>query len=272
MNIAFPALVVLLLLLPGVLFSYAYRRGTWSSPISFGSVSNEVARGALFALPVHLLTTLLAESLGPSVDYEALALVLTGRIDPATPHGASALRAIADHPRWILSYFAGASAVGFVLGLACFGFVRTFYLDLRLNLLRFDNPWYYLLSGEAEIVQRLDHESLNDQEIEAAKEDVGGVYISAVVEQGGAPVLYWGTLSDFYFDSTGALDFLVLQEAYRRPLVSGDDPERDALPPASEDYYYVRGDYFVLPYADIKTLNVDYFYLVWKLDAEADEG
>lgn len=46
MGLAFPALVVLLLLLPGVLLSYAYRRGFFRrTPVTLGPIRNEIGPG-----------------------------------------------------------------------------------------------------------------------------------------------------------------------------------------------------------------------------------
>ena len=75
--------------------------------------------------------------------------------------------------------------------------------------------------------------------------------------------LYRGIVSDFTFDRDGALDTIVLADAHRRRLV--DDREesapRAAVGPSVPDdrYYEIRGDFLVLRYSEIRTLNLDYF-------------
>jgi hypothetical protein len=92
---------------------------------------------------------------------------------------------------------------------------------------------------------------------------VDGVYLSAVVDHASGSYLYRGIVSDFTFDRDGALDTIVLADAHRRRLV--DDREegapRAAVGPAAPDerYYEIRGDFLVLRYSELRTLNLDYF-------------
>ena len=56
MNVALPALAVLLLILPGILITYTYRKGfSWRSPIRLGSLQNELGLGIVFALSLHAI-------------------------------------------------------------------------------------------------------------------------------------------------------------------------------------------------------------------------
>jgi hypothetical protein len=55
MSIAFPALIVLLLLLPGILLRFSYRRGFFDrSPVTLGSVRDEIGPGIVRGLFIHL--------------------------------------------------------------------------------------------------------------------------------------------------------------------------------------------------------------------------
>jgi hypothetical protein len=92
---------------------------------------------------------------------------------------------------------------------------------------------------------------------------VDGVYLSAVVDHASGSYLYRGIVSDFTFDRDGALDTIVLADAHRRRLV--DDRAENGPParvgPAAPDerYYEIRGDFLVLRYSELRTLNLDYF-------------
>jgi hypothetical protein len=118
---------------------------------------------------------------------------------------------------------------------------------------RFDNYWYYMLTGEV----------LDFRENAGEGRRVDGVYLSAVVDHASGSYLYRGIVSDFTFDRDGALDTIVLADAHRRRLV--DDREegapRTAVGPSAPDerYYEIRGDFLVLRYSELRTLNLDYF-------------
>lgn len=57
MNLAFPALFILLLVLPGIILRYTYARGPWrwESPTSITNLSDEIAYSVAFAVGLHLL-------------------------------------------------------------------------------------------------------------------------------------------------------------------------------------------------------------------------
>jgi hypothetical protein len=104
-------------------------------------------------------------------------------------------------------------------------------------------PWYYLLTG----ADFLD------------KGDVDYIQVAAVVNVAGAPVLFTGVLDDFFFDADGQLDRLVLEAMTRRPF---DRDKSDSDPGTSDRFYSIDGDYFVIKYAEIITLNIQYIKLV----------
>jgi hypothetical protein len=83
------------------------------------------------------------------------------------------------------------------------------------------------------------------------------------VDHASGSYLYRGIVSDFTFDRDGALDTVVLTDAHRRKLV---DDRQEGEPftgvgPSEPDerYYEIRGDFLVLRYVEIRTLNLDYF-------------
>ena len=262
MDFAFPALVVFVLVLPGVLLSYAYRRGFFQrSPVSFNTLSSEVARSVLFALLLHTGALLVLGGLsGADVDYEAALLLLAGHAGPATAEGRAALQAVAHHPGPIAAYVLLTNLAGILLGYTLHAAVRHTRSDLRWDVLRFKNTWHYLFTGEALAFGIPQRERSYEKIRRLLDEGVDLVFVSAVVEQAGEPFLYWGVLSDFYFDVAGRLDRIVLEEAQRRPLRAdravGED---DVVPPLDARFYQIRGDYLVLPYAHIKNLNLEYY-------------
>ena len=273
MNLAFPALAIFLLVLPGTLLSYAYRRGFFQrSPVSFSTVSNEVARSVLFALLLHGIGLPVAEGVTQAeVDYEAVLLLLTGDASPNTAEGRAAVRAVARHPGRITVYLLSINLTGLLLGYALHWAVRRTRADLRWDVLRFKNNWHYLFTGEALAFSIPQRERSYAAIREMLAEGVDFVFVSAVVEQAGEASLYWGALSDFYFDAAGRLDRIVLEEAQRRALRADRSAgEAGGIPAEDERFYGIRGNFLVLPYAQIKNLNLEYFTYATEPPAEAE--
>lgn len=257
MNIAFPALLIIGLVLPGIVFRYTYARGSWgwTSPVSFRSMSDELAYSAIFAVGLHYAWASMATLLGYGVDYHSAVALLSGNFGDDRGTYLRAVNSLAYHPGKIAAYFLSLCGTAAVLGRASHWWVRRLKLDLRTQVFRFKNEWAYLLSGEV----------LSFAETGVAARTVAGVFLSAVVEHGEEAYVYRGIVQDWSFTSDGTLDNIRLALAHRRRL-EDDKPKSDAAVPGSyippdERYYEIRGDLFILRYSEIKTLNLDYFAL-----------
>lgn len=257
MNIAFPALLIALLILPGAIFRYAYARGSWgwTSPISFRSISDELAYSAVFAVGLHFLWQGVSRLFGYSADFYSLVALLSGSFGIHGERYERAIRSIADHPTAIAIYFLSLACGSAVAGRATHRLVRSTHLDLRTQIFRFKNEWHYLLTGEV----------LSFKEVSLKQREVDGVYLSAVVDHSKDTYLYRGIVEDWSFDQDGRLETVSLSFTHRR-LLSQDrsqahtEPAGEEIPPDAR-YYKIHGDLFVLRYSEIKTLNLDYFSL-----------
>lgn len=256
MNIAFPALLIGLLILPGIVFRYSYARGSWgwTSPVSFRTMSDELAYSAIFAVGLHFLWLLLASLFEYGADIRSLLALLSGNFGPNAQTYRYALDSIANNTLPIAAYFlslTGAAAIGGRFG---HYLVRKTSLDRRTQIFRFKNEWYYLLSGEV-----LSFHENND------RREVDGVFLSAVVDHAKESFLYRGIVRDWSFDAEGNLDSIRLSQAHRRKLESDktdtSQPKPGEYVGPDDRYYQIRGDLFVLRYDEMKTINLDYFEL-----------
>lgn len=79
MNIAFPALIVFSLILPGSLLAFGYVKGSWNSPFTLGTVTNQIAYGVLLGPAIHLVGLWFVRRFLPyEVDIQSLLVYLTG--------------------------------------------------------------------------------------------------------------------------------------------------------------------------------------------------
>ena len=120
--------------------------------------------------------------------------------------------------------------------------IKQFKLE-KFKLFRINSPWYYLFTG-------FDWEN----------NPPDGVIISAGIELAGQGYLYKGYLDDFYLDDDGNIDRLVLTSPERR-IIEKDKTDDPNTHPTENRFYSIDSDYFVLKYADIKNLNVQFIQL-----------
>lgn len=191
--------------------------------------------------------------LDQQVDLASLLALITGAFGKDSVLLLPAIHAVSDHKAPVGLYFGTLYAASPALGWIAHKTVRKLGLDLRFKHLRFDNQWFYILTGEIQ--------QFGQKRIDADLPDA--VYLSAVVEQGKECVVYWGIVRDWTFDRSGNLDRIILVFAHRRSFQADrpKDSDEEADPSADARFYEIRGDYLSLRYADMKNINVDYFWL-----------
>ncbi|MDQ6877285.1 MAG: hypothetical protein M3082_06230 [Candidatus Dormibacteraeota bacterium] len=244
MNVALPALVLFLVLLPGFVVRSRFKRAERAS-LDYSPFGQVVTEAVLWAGVLHAVWLWACDHL---VGYVLKPDVLM-RLLSADPVGQSlAAGEVAKAWTPISGYFASLFAAAYLLPAA----VRYGITALRLDrtghplspLCRFNRaPWYYLLTGA-------DFEKSEAPDL---------IAVSAVVDAAGAPVLYNGFLDDFYLAEDGTLDRMILQGVTRRPFDA--DKNANGGTSSADRFYPVDGDYFVLRYSEAITLNVEYIKL-----------
>lgn len=268
MDVAFPALLIFLIVLPGIVCRYGYRKGTWTSPVYLTSISEEIAYGVVIAAALHLAWGWVLGLFGVVINLDAVLFFLTGIDGAGAARAEKALQSVVQSPQGIFGYFLGLNVAAGLLGFGLHELVRYYRLDLRFPALRFRNEWYYLFRQEDPIMDIIAARRWRwggrefREWLRFYRSIQGYTYVSAVVEQGGVAYIYWGYLHKFFFDKTGGLDRIVLTHTKRR-LLDRDKPNPAQPSPEKDDRFYpISGDYLVLRYAQIQTLNVEYRYIV----------
>ncbi len=258
MNIAFPALVIFLLVLPGIIAHYTYSRGfwRWSSATSALRLTDAVSFSIVTASVLHVVWVVIAACLGYSIDFTVLLFLLSGTDGLPNEILDQAVMAITASPGQIASYNLSLYVFSAVIGLAGHKIVRRQAWDRKSPLLRFQNNWHYLLTGEV-----LD---FPDSPYDAKK--IEGVYLSAVVHHANGDYIYRGIVSDWVLYPSGELLSILLRGTHRRMLSDdrSQDEQRDPTDASySNDprYYDVDGHYLYLRADNIHTLNLEYISL-----------
>lgn len=246
MNLALPALIAFLLLLPGFIFRTRLKRAERTS-LDFSPFGQIVAEAVLWSFVAHLIWLGLSDIV---FSQRFQPLVLMKLLSSAPLSQADATVAVAANFEWIVGYCGSLFVAAFLIPTLARTAISRYRLDRSSApwgaVFRFhDAPWYYLLTG-ADFTE---------------EEAPDFIVISAIVEIAKEAVLYVGVLSEFFVDAEGQLDRLVLQGVSRRPIAS-DKNRADADGGNETDRFYeVDGDSFVLRYSETITLNVQYVKL-----------
>ena len=243
MNIALPALIAFLLLLPGFIFRTRLKRAERTS-LDFSPFGQVVAEAVLWSLLAHLTWLALSAIL---FGQRFKPLVLMKLLSSAPLSQADASADVAGSFEWIAIYFVSLFVASFLIPTILRSTISRYRLDRSTSpwgsVFRFhEAPWYYLLSGA----------DFSDDDAPDF------IVISAIVEIAKEAVLFVGILDEFFVDPEGKLDRLVLQGVSRRPMAAdknGTDPDNGG---DAERFYEVDGDSFVLRYSETITLNVQY--------------
>lgn len=278
MNFALPAVVVLLLLLPGFAFrsGFALREGGRVDYSPFGYV---FFQALIWAALLHAAVLYFTYKLGNTVRVDILIrLVSTGTtVDDQ--------KVIAESVRLIVAYFVALYLAAAIVPIIIVAIIKTWRVDRKgwslSNLFRLGNAeWYYLLSGA-------------DTERDRVPDLIR---VAALVQVGGKCYLYTGYLEAYFHNSEGQLDRLVISGASRRPLEADEPPvgEPTALggrrvsaraefrarksdaaarsKAVTSRFYPIFGTYLVLHYDEVVTLNVYYIYLPGSDKLKVDEA
>lgn len=239
MNVALPAVIIFCLVLPGFIVRTNIRRASKTS-LDFSPFGKMVATSLMWAGALHLIWIVLTKILtGYKFDPE----ILLGLLSSEKNLQSSAIQKVSLQFGDISFYFISLYIACPLLPKAVRYFVDKYSLDGCHSplswIFRFDDAdWFYLFSG-----------------VDFKKEDKPDfISISAVVEVGKESYIYKGALDDYFTDSDGELTRIVLSGASRRKL----DKDRTDDQADEERFYPINGDYFVLKYEEISSLNVHY--------------
>jgi hypothetical protein len=250
MNIAVGALVLLLLIFPGILFRFAYLSGPYSRKNFQSSISDEVVLSLIPAFLIQSLAYCVTEYI-LSIDIDVSLLIrLVAQIQSITPQEFEAI----EHSILFFAVYSTITCIfGFLSGKLFRNLVSRYNWDIKYHSLRFNNEWYYLLTGR---ILDFPSNSGNSAKINLVRVDV-------MSESQGTAIIYSGILREFYLSKTDGLDRIYLTNVYRRNL--SDDSPREFTAPLEQEfddrYYKMPGDVFVIPYQLIKNINITYYII-----------
>lgn len=218
MNIAFGTLVIIVLLSPGFVCRYAFLKGPYSRKNFKPSISNDVFWSVIPAVFIQLTAFIFLKFVGANPSLKDIYLLIIGaeNID---------FEAIESGITPFLIYSVIILSLSYLPGSLARWTVIRFNLDLKYNILKVNNEWYYLFSSKL------------------TNEEVDFIQLDILVNSDKGTMLYSGILDDYFLNKEGGIDRLYLIKVHR------------------DRKYEMPGDYFIIFGKEILNINLTYFRL-----------
>lgn len=251
MNIALATLTLLVILYPGFLFRRFYYSSEFSKEYFKQSITDLIFSSILPGFFIHFIGYLIFIKGRTNLDIDTIGTLLSGTADAGRI--SKAFGAVYQNSTKIVLYFLAVSVIGIGLGFTAKYLVRKFKLDRKYKLFRFQNEWHYIFSSEI----------LDFPKVAGKAEEASLSYIDALVQTAEGTVIYSGLLSDYILTKDGGIDRIYLSDVKRR-FLKDDATEKEGQTneeQKDERYYFLPGQFFILPYSSIINLHITYYQI-----------
>ena len=259
MSFAFGTIVLFLIVSPGLLFKINYNTTEYSKKVSNRSVLDELILAIIPSIFLHIFGLWLAKEItGYTILYNDFGKILIGiknenTIDLIINNFQKNITPIAIYCIWI-------NLMAIFIGHTLRIFIRFAGFDIKYRILRFTNKWTYLLKGDSlQFPQHYD--TLNIKYL------IDFIMVDAIVWKEDETIIYTGILNDFYTNRDGELETIVIdtikeidsKQSQRNnqqlKLFGSDEVQNEKI----QDGDVIEGTQFVIPYSEIKSLNLKYY-------------
>lgn len=248
-----PSVLVFLIVSPGLTFFRAYYYDKFSIKYSRLTITDQVFRSIVPGITAQVIAVLLINAFSTyTVRLDIVAMLLLGAKEDKTID--IAFQVIGQCLHFVILYHLTMVSLGGFLGWQLRRLVRRVGLDRRWPWLRFDNKWFYLLSGEVvEFGEGEQSTGFTDSSL------IEFVLLDILVEVEGGNILYTGVMFDYELENDGGLRSLQIRGAKRKyinAVKSDATPEDLTDRNNTNEYYDINGNILVIPSAQIINLNI----------------
>lgn len=231
MNIASVSLLIFIIVSPAILARRVYFTKELSKSYTNKNTLQEIFSAVFLAGLLHSLWVIIVQSLGFKIDFDIIFKLL---FDAKTIVSYSS---ITDNIYKIIFYFLSIIISSVLVSYFFRNVVRYLKLDRTTELFRYDNNWYYLLTGEVlDIKKYSDDDTISSDQINQRVVDI-------LVKSNEGNVIYRGNLVDYQLDKDNKVDYLVL--SYPEKMLN-------------KETKIINSSYFVIPYSEVLNINLRY--------------
>lgn len=234
MNLALPALIILLGLLPGIACFYGYFAGRFDKRTAGVSGVEQLALFVIFAVPIDVVALMVLDCVGIVFDFDVASHMLIGNVSDAAVH--TEIVEFFDTSTVVSAVtFSVVLLAAFVLGSGLRRFVWACRLDTKIPYLRLKHEWFYILQGRLKVLPRT---VLGYVDVMTRLPD----------KDGSQTRLFRGLVIDFELSASGTLDSITLTNAVRGSG-RGDDFKWKPIPSSR----------LLIMGSTIHSINITYF-------------
>lgn len=258
MNLAASTLVIFLLVSPALIARRLYYTKELSRDFTKRNTLTEIFSSMFLAVLLHALWICVSNLKGyPSVNFDFVTRLLF------SADKIQDFSSFTNYTSEIFKYFWSLSLVAALGGYFLKILVRTSYLDRFTKFLRYDNKWFYLISGEA-----LDIKELNFHRKERIfSKDIASIEANVYLNLNDN-TFFSGTIVDYQLAENNSVDYVVLTNTTKntsygfvdgdhKVVYEGDGSEKKIMTKTiSADV--LNSEYFVIPYSEIKSISFKY--------------
>ncbi len=241
MSLSITALLIILLLIPGILFRRAYFVFPFSRKYTINSTFDEISVILIPAIIFHIIGYWVLRETRFYGEFRNLIFFLTdilsGNQDFNTASANDIYPFKLNDIIYCLAILWGSS---YYTGIFLNQNIRKLKIDAKFRFFRYKNEWYYYLTGRV-----LDFPNVMG---ESAKINMT---LADVLIKGNNYYLYRGFLTDYYLSENGGLSCICLKQAYRTIFVNDT---------SKYNFVKIEGDYYIIQAADIVSFNLRYFH------------
>jgi hypothetical protein len=152
-NIAFSALVIILLVVPGAIFTRTFLTGVEKAPAPDLGVAANLVPAAILSVPIHALTTLIFQWFTQQpVDHSSLIKLTTGFTNLGEDATAKLIQQASAALPWSLLYYLLAIVLAYITAVLLREFIRFLNLDLAWGWPPRQSYWYYVFNGQIQAI------------------------------------------------------------------------------------------------------------------------
>lgn len=242
MEIALGALVIIVLLLPGISFRKGYFSEEFSNQYTIKDFFQLFVNTFIPSVILYLLALPIISIIGYSYNIK----VLIGLVSSNDNLFEKSLEHVYNTQTEILVFQLVINIISFIIGYWLKNFFIKKSIDSKFEFFRYKNIWHYVLSAKF-----IDFERSQIQLYSDNVEDVDITFVDALVSVGNKVFIYNGMLVDYQLASEGNLDFLIVKDVQRKQI-------------DKKKFKDVNGHVVVLKYENIINLNLTF------IEAEED--
>ncbi len=255
MTLATSTLLILLIILPGFLFSFVFFSGDFDRSSLKKSALQELGEIVGVSIFIHSIFIFFINSLVPSCEINFKYVINLLWSSPSNNNYDKISDAIKLSFGKIILYNSLTCLVGVFGGLLSRVLIRECNLDLQFKSIRFANPWFYTLTGQTVFFKENRRDFTQKKVTFRDIPEIDAVFLDVMVKSENENVIYRGFLRSYALKE-GTLESISISNVTRRKFNDSTDI-RDRYGDKTI-FYSVPGFYLVILATEICNINLNY--------------